>query len=180
MHSASERVADENDESSMEERDEERERGRTVGDIGAKVLADDDVPGRAVTLVELLLDLCGDVLLDVILFESGEGDVDGLLLHVLGHVDVLDGGLGAVAVVALCERGVGRGGCVDFVGHGDKDCVVDDGGRMRGEEGMYRACGGLTRRGLGVLMWWEEERHVWLDARCTPSSRPLRATGTQH
>ena len=40
--------------------------GRTVGDIAAKVLADDDVPGGAVAAVELLLDLCGDVLLDVV------------------------------------------------------------------------------------------------------------------
>ena len=41
--------------------------------VAAKVLADDDVPGWAVSAVELLLDLRGDVLLDVVLFEEVVG-----------------------------------------------------------------------------------------------------------
>ena len=85
-------------------------------DIGAKVLANDDVPCRAVAFVKLLLDLGGDVLLDVVLFERGGGDVDGLLLHLLAHVDVLDDRLRARAVGVLGERArVGARGRVDLV-----------------------------------------------------------------
>ena len=40
--------------------------------------------------VKLLLDVGGNVLLDVELFEGLGGAVDGVLLHVLGHVSVLD------------------------------------------------------------------------------------------
>lgn len=101
-----------------------------MGNIRAKVLADDDVPGGPVALVELLLDLGSDVLLDVVLFERGVGDVDGLLLHVLGHVDVLDDRLRALGwVAALGEGGVGGRGRVDFLGHrgcerkGDGGCA---------------------------------------------------------
>ena len=65
-----------------------------MGDIASKVFADDDVPGGVEASVELLLDLRGDVLLDVVLLERGARDVDGLLLHLLAHVDVLDHGLG--------------------------------------------------------------------------------------
>ena len=64
-----------------------------VGDVGAEVPADDAVPGRVVLLVELLLDEGGDILLDVELLESLRGDVDGVLLHVLGHISVLDNSL---------------------------------------------------------------------------------------
>ena len=65
----------------------------TVGYVAAKVLAHNDMPGGAEPLVKLLLDLSGDVLLDVVLLQGGRGDVDGLLLHLLAHVDVLDDGL---------------------------------------------------------------------------------------
>ena len=71
--------------------------------VAAKVLADDDVPGWAVSAVELLLDLRSDVLLDVVLLERGGRDVDRLLLHLLAHVHVLDDRLGPVPVV-LCQR----------------------------------------------------------------------------
>ena len=63
-----------------------------VSDVGAEVAAHDAVPGGVVLLVELLLDEGGDVLLDVEALEGLRGDVDGILLHVLGHIGVLDDG----------------------------------------------------------------------------------------
>src|SRR6266404_2210722 len=87
-----------------------RGRAHTVSDIAPKVLADDDVPGGPVAPVQLLLDLRGDVLLDVVLFEGGRGDVDALLLHVLGHVDALDDRLGAGARRCAADAWVGGGG----------------------------------------------------------------------
>ena len=68
--------------------------------VAAKVLADDDVPGWAVSAVELLLDLRGDVLLDVVLLEGGRGDVYALLLHLLTHVDIFYDGLGTTEGVS--------------------------------------------------------------------------------
>ena len=67
-----------------------------VGHIGAEVTADNAMPGGVVLLVEFLLDEGGDVLLDVVLLEGLGGAVDGVLLHVLGHVGVLDHGLAGV------------------------------------------------------------------------------------
>src|SRR6266404_128696 len=76
-----------------------RGRAHTVSDIAPKVLADDDVPGGPVAPVQLLLDLRGDVLLDVVLFEGGRGDVDAL-----------DDRLGAGARRCAADAGVGGGG----------------------------------------------------------------------
>ena len=70
-----------------------------MSDIAAKVLSDDDVPCGTMTLVELLLDLSSDIFLDVVFLESCRCDIDGLLLQLLAHVDVLNGSLGADAVV---------------------------------------------------------------------------------
>ena len=61
-----------------------------VGDVGAEVPADDGVPGGVVLLVELLFDKGGDVLFDVELLEGHVGAIDGVLLHLLVHVSVLD------------------------------------------------------------------------------------------
>ena len=61
-------------------------------DVRSEVSAHDAVPGRVVLLVELLLDVGGDVLLDVILLEGLGGAVHRVLLHLLGHVRVLDDG----------------------------------------------------------------------------------------
>lgn len=61
-----------------------------VRHVAAKVAADDAVPRRVVLLVELLLDVGGDVLLDVVLLERLRRAVHGVLLHVLRHVRVLD------------------------------------------------------------------------------------------
>ena len=61
-----------------------------VSDVGAEVSSDDAVPGGIVLLVELLLDVGGDVLLDVVLLQSLRSAVYSILLHVLGHVSVLN------------------------------------------------------------------------------------------
>ena len=64
-----------------------------VGNIGSEIAAYDAMPGGVVLLVEFLLDESGNILLDVVAFESLSGDVDGILLHVLGHVSILNNGL---------------------------------------------------------------------------------------
>jgi len=64
-----------------------------VGDVGAKVAADDTVPGGVVFLIELLLDVGGDVLLDIELLKGHVGAIDGVLLHFLVHVGMLYHGL---------------------------------------------------------------------------------------
>ena len=61
-----------------------------VGHIGAEVTADNAMPGGVVLLVEFLLDEGGDVLLDVVALKGLGRDVDGVLLHVLGHVSILN------------------------------------------------------------------------------------------
>lgn len=58
--------------------------------VGPEVAADDAVPGRAVVLVELLLDVLRDVLLHGVLLERDAGDVEGLLAHLLLHVGALE------------------------------------------------------------------------------------------
>lgn len=61
-----------------------------MSDIAAKVLANDDMPGRTVSSVKLFLDLSGNVFLDVVFLESGRCDVNALLLHLLAHVDIFN------------------------------------------------------------------------------------------
>mmetsp|Transcript_21102 Transcript_21102/g.70924 ORF Transcript_21102/g.70924 Transcript_21102/m.70924 type:complete len:303 (-) Transcript_21102:9-917(-) len=63
---------------------------RLVRHVRAKVAADNAVPRRVVLLVKLLFDVRGDVFLDVELLERLRGAVNGVLLHVLGHVSILD------------------------------------------------------------------------------------------
>ena len=48
------------------------------------------MPGWVVLFVEFLLDESCDVLLDVELLEGLGGDVDSVLLHIFGHICVLD------------------------------------------------------------------------------------------
>ena len=61
-----------------------------VGNVRTEVTAHDAVPGGVVLLVELLLDEGSDVLFDVELLKGLGADVDGILLHVFGHVGVLN------------------------------------------------------------------------------------------
>lgn len=92
-----------------------------MSDITAKVLADDDVPCRAVASIELFFDMCSDVLLDVVFLESTVCNIDGFLLELFAHVYVLDDGLGASR-----RNGDTAGGSVNCVGiwfdisHGDE------------------------------------------------------------
>ncbi len=65
---------------------------RFVRHVTAEVPADNGVPRRVVLFVELLLDVGSDVLLNVVLLHGLRGAVDGVLLHVLRHVGVLDHG----------------------------------------------------------------------------------------
>ena len=64
-----------------------------VGDVGTEVSSHNAMPGWVVLLVELLLDEGGDILLDVELLEGLGGDIDSILLHVFGHISVLDDSL---------------------------------------------------------------------------------------
>ena len=86
--------------------------------VTSKVLADDNMPCWAMSAVELLLDLCSDVLLDVVFLEGGECDVDALLLHLVAHVYILDDSLGCAVLWRGAGVGRGVGGCVYFLGHG--------------------------------------------------------------
>ena len=61
-----------------------------MGHVGTEVAAHNAMPRGVVLLVELLLDECGDVLFDVELLESLGGNINSVLLHVLGHISVLD------------------------------------------------------------------------------------------
>jgi len=61
-----------------------------VGNVGTEVAAHNAVPGGVVLFVEFLLDEGGDVLLDVELLESLSRDVNSILLHVFGHISVLN------------------------------------------------------------------------------------------
>ena len=64
-----------------------------VRHVGSEVPSHNAMPGRVVLLVEFLLDVSGDVLLDVVLLESLGCAVHCVLLHLLGHVRILDHGL---------------------------------------------------------------------------------------
>ena len=66
---------------------------RLVRHVRAEVAADDAVPRRVVLLVKLLLDVRGDVLLDVELLHRLRRNLGRVGLHVLRHVGVLDHGL---------------------------------------------------------------------------------------
>lgn len=63
---------------------------RLVRDIAAEVSADYAMPRWVVFLVEFFLDICRNVLLDVVLLERLGCTVDSILLHIFGHVSILD------------------------------------------------------------------------------------------
>ena len=61
-----------------------------VGHVRSEVAAHNAMPRGVVLLVELLLDECGDVLFNVELLKGLSGNIDSVLLHVFGHISVLD------------------------------------------------------------------------------------------
>lgn len=102
---------------------------RTVRDVAAKILANNNVPCRAMSSVKLLFDLSGDVLLDVVFFEGGGRDVHALLLQVLTHIDRFDDGFRAtdavVRRVLRCSPTVGGRDSVLLVGHDEDGGIVE-------------------------------------------------------
>ena len=64
-----------------------------VGNVGTEVSAHNAMPSWVVLLVEFLLDEGSDILLDVELLESLGGDIDSILLHILGHISVFNDSL---------------------------------------------------------------------------------------
>lgn len=67
-----------------------RQKGHTMGDITAKVLSDYNMPSWTVFSVKLLLDLGGNVFLDVVFLQRRRCDIDAILLHLLAHINVFD------------------------------------------------------------------------------------------
>jgi len=61
-----------------------------VGDVRTEVSPHDAMPRRVVLLVKLLLNVGSNVLLNVVFFECLGCAVDGVLLHLLAHVGILD------------------------------------------------------------------------------------------
>ena len=72
--------------------------------LPAEVAADDAVPGGRVLLVEGLLDVGGNVLLDVELLHGFLGAVDGFLLHFVGHIGILYDGLSSGGVHGVAKE----------------------------------------------------------------------------
>ena len=61
-----------------------------VGNVGTEVSAHDAMPGWVVLFVEFFLDEGGDVFFNVVLLKSHICTIDGILLHVLGHIGIFD------------------------------------------------------------------------------------------
>jgi len=61
-----------------------------VGHVASKVSSADAMPCWVVLFVEFLLDIGSDVLFDVVLLQSLGCTIDGILLHVLGHISILN------------------------------------------------------------------------------------------
>jgi len=66
---------------------------RLVSDVATEVAADDAMPCWVVFLIKLFLDVGGNILFDVELLKGLGSRFDGIALHVLRHVSILDDGL---------------------------------------------------------------------------------------
>ena len=60
-----------------------------VGDVRSEVAANNTMPCWVVLLVKLLLNVGGNILLDVELLQGNVGAINCILLHLLVHVCVL-------------------------------------------------------------------------------------------
>lgn len=60
--------------------------------IGSKVSSNNAMPGRTVFLVKFFLDVGGNVLFNVVLFEGLHGRADSIFLHFFAHVNIFDDG----------------------------------------------------------------------------------------
>lgn len=105
-----------------------------MGNITAKVLADNDVPCRAMAPIKFFFDMCCDILLDIVYLESSVCDVDWLLLELFVHVYIFYDGFGT-------GRGVSNTTCGSLDGFGFN--ISHDIGRELGwgrgvESGMNR------------------------------------------
>ena len=81
---------------------------RLVGHVRTEVAAHNAVPRRVVLLVELLLDVRGDILLDVELLHRLRRHLNRVRLHILRHIGVLDHSL----AVSSSHCKVGKWGSV--------------------------------------------------------------------
>jgi len=61
-----------------------------MGDVASEVPADNAMPCGIVLLIEFLLYECCDILFNVVFFQSLSGTIHSILLHLLGHVRILD------------------------------------------------------------------------------------------
>ena len=61
-----------------------------VGNEGSEGTANYAMPCWVVCLVKLFLDERCNILLDVEGVEGLDGGIDGLVLHIVGHIDILD------------------------------------------------------------------------------------------
>uniref|UniRef100_A0A8C9RZG6 Uncharacterized protein n=1 Tax=Scleropages formosus TaxID=113540 RepID=A0A8C9RZG6_SCLFO len=62
---------------------------RLVGDITSKIPPHNAMPS-GIVLLSYLLDICSNVLLDVVLLQSLGRALHGILLHLLRHVSILN------------------------------------------------------------------------------------------
>lgn len=122
---------------------------RLMGDITPKVPPHDAMPRRVVLLIELFFNERGNVLFNVKLVEGLGGTVDGVLLHVFGHVCVFDDGF------ALGHGLYGVCVCV---------CACTRGSEARvGVVGGVCGCVGIAAgvRWLGLRGWWWWKEGAW-------------------
>ena len=74
-----------------------------MSNVATEVLADNDMPCWAVPTVKLFLNLRRDIFLDGVFLKSARRDIDSFLLHLVGHVDVLDYSLWQALLSCTCD-----------------------------------------------------------------------------
>ena len=77
---------------------------RFMGDVAAKILPNDYVPGGAMSAIGLFFNLSGDIFFDVEFLQGSGCDIDSLLLQLLAHVNILYDGLRPCSGAAIAGR----------------------------------------------------------------------------